>query len=134
MTRLLQDLPAGQAEQRPDETALVMGDESLTYGELETLSNRLANLLRDGRSRRGNRVCLFLPKSPLAITSMLAVLKADGAYVPIDIASPAPRVARIWAPAVGSLAEEDPAVGVAHGPVALHAWGEGFEVMTAASP
>ena len=72
-----------------------MGDESLTYGELETLSNRLANLLRDGRSRRGNRVCLFLPKSPLAITSMLAVLKADGAYVPIDIASPAPRVARI---------------------------------------
>jgi amino acid adenylation domain-containing protein len=67
----------------------------VAYGELEDSSNRLARLLKDHGCGRGDRVCLFLPKSPEAVTSMLGVLKADCAYVPIDIASPAARVARI---------------------------------------
>jgi amino acid adenylation domain-containing protein len=92
VTRLLQGYVARQAEARPDAVALVMGDERLTYGELEAASNRLARLLRDSGCRRGDRVCLFLPKSPAAIVAELATLKADCAYVPIDTASPAPRV------------------------------------------
>jgi amino acid adenylation domain-containing protein len=95
LTDLLHRYASRQAEQRADEVALAMGDERLTYGALEADSNRLAHLLADGGCRPGDRVCLFLPKSPNAIVSMLGCLKAGCVYVPIDLASPAPRVAKI---------------------------------------
>jgi amino acid adenylation domain-containing protein len=95
MTELLHEYVARQAERRPDATALVMGAERLTFAELEQASNRMARLLADAGCTRGDRVCLFTPKTPAAIVSMLATLKADCAYVPIDVASPAPRVEKI---------------------------------------
>jgi amino acid adenylation domain-containing protein len=95
MTRLLQDGPARSALQRPDATALMMRGEVLTYGQLEATANRLARMLRDQGCVKGDRVCLLLPKSPTAIVALLAVLKADCVYVPLDPASPAARVARI---------------------------------------
>jgi amino acid adenylation domain-containing protein len=95
MTRLISEYATRQAERRPDAVALVYEDERLTYGELEEQSNRLAGLLAESGCRRGDRVCIFQPKRPAAIVSMLAALKADCAYVPIDVASPAPRVAKI---------------------------------------
>jgi amino acid adenylation domain-containing protein len=79
----------------PTKTAIVMDGERCTYEELERASNRLARLLRGEGVRRGERVCLLQPKSPEAIVSMLATLKAGGVYVPVDIASPAARVQRI---------------------------------------
>lgn len=87
------------SEATPERTAIVMGAQSLTYGELERTSNRLAQLLIQQGVRFGDRVCLLLPKSPIAIVSMLATLKAGGVYVPIDISSPAARVQRIIASA-----------------------------------
>jgi amino acid adenylation domain-containing protein len=95
MIELLQDTVTRQAERRPEAVALVMGDERLTYGELEAKSNRLARLLQANGCETGDRVCLFLPKTPAAVVAMLATLKARCAYVPIDIASPAPRVDKI---------------------------------------
>jgi amino acid adenylation domain-containing protein len=99
MNTLLQDLVTRQARRRPDATAVVMGDESLTYGALEALSNRLAHALRAAGCQRGDRVGLLLPKSPLTVASMLGVLKADACYVPLDTASPAARLAKIVASA-----------------------------------
>ena len=72
-----------------------MGDERLSYRELEERSNQLARLLVDSGCERGDRVCLFVPKCPAAIVAMLGTLKADCVYVPIDVASPAPRVRMI---------------------------------------
>jgi amino acid adenylation domain-containing protein len=95
VTRRLESLVSAQADQRPGATALVMGEERLTYAALDELSSRLANLLVAEGCEPGDRVALFAPKSPLTIAGMLATLKAGGAYVPIDAASPAPRVARI---------------------------------------
>ena len=95
MTRLISEYATRQAERRPDAVALVFDEERLTYGELEAESNRLARLLADSGARRGDRVCIFQPKRPAAIVSMLATLKADCAYVPIDVSSPAPRIAKI---------------------------------------
>jgi amino acid adenylation domain-containing protein len=95
VTALLQEYVARRAEARPDAVALVMGAERMTYGELEAASNRLARLLREAGCRCGDRVCLFLPKSIPAIVAEIAILKADCAYVPIDTASPAPRVEKI---------------------------------------
>lgn len=97
MNRFLHDYAEHQAQLRPDATAVVLGDHALTYGQLDDLSARLARQLREAGCRPGDRVCLFLPKSPLAVAAMLGVLKAGGVYVPIDTASPAPRVARIVA-------------------------------------
>lgn len=92
MTDLLQEYSARQAERRPDVLALRMGDERLSYRELEERSNQLARLLLESGCARGDRVCLFVPKCPTAIVAMLGTLKADCVYVPIDVASPAPRV------------------------------------------
>jgi amino acid adenylation domain-containing protein len=95
MTRLIHEYVTRQAERRPDAVALVLDDQRLTYGELEEESNQLARVLRDSGCVRGDRVTIFQPKQPAAIVSMLGALKADCAYVPIDVASPAPRVAKI---------------------------------------
>lgn len=84
-----------QAERQPDAGALVYEDRRLSYLEVEEASNRLARLLRDLGCERGDRVCLLVPKNPETIVAMLAALKAECIYVPIDIASPAPRVEKI---------------------------------------
>ena len=95
MIELLQEYAARQAAARPDAVALVLGEERRTYGGLEEDSNRLARLLREVGCRKDDRVCLFLPKSPDAIVGMHGSLKADCAYVPIDVASPPVRLAKI---------------------------------------
>jgi amino acid adenylation domain-containing protein len=111
VTTLIQEYADRQAELRPDATALVFREERLTYGQLATASNRLARLLRDRRCEAGDRVALLMPKSPKAIVAMLGVLKAGCVYVPMDTASPAPRLAHI-------VDASDPRWLLAAGPVA----------------
>lgn len=110
MNQLLQNWVTRQAESRPDARAIVFGNESLTYAELDQRSNQLAHLLREGGCRKGDRVCILMPKSPEAILSMIGALKAGCMHVPIDPASPAARIARIleccqnrWILAAGSV-------------------------------
>jgi amino acid adenylation domain-containing protein len=91
----LQDYLTRTAQRFPDATALELGDEVLTYGELETATNRMAHALVEHGCRPGSRVCVLAEKTPWTVASLLATLKAGGTYVPIDSASPAPRVARI---------------------------------------
>jgi amino acid adenylation domain-containing protein len=110
MKGLLQDYVTRQAEQRAEEVAVLMADRlPLTYGELEQASNQLAWLLKEEGCRQGDRVCLFLSKSPSAVISMLAVLKADCIYVPIDLGSPVARVEKIFRAAAPRLVLADAA-------------------------
>ncbi len=95
MTTLLQHGLTAQAQARPEATALVFKDARMTYGALEQASNRLARLLTGAGCRRGDRVGLLMPKSPMAIAAILGTLKADAIYVPMDPASPAVRQARV---------------------------------------
>src|SRR5437667_3440783 len=95
MTSLLQEWVTEQAERRPDAAAVVTRDQSLTYAQLEASSTQLARTLKAAGCQQGDRVCLLLPKSPLAIVSLVATLKADCMYVPLDPASPAPRALKI---------------------------------------
>ncbi len=97
MTGLLQHWVTEQAAHRPDAGALVFQGERLTYEALERAGNRLGHLLRDAAVGRGDRVCLLMPKSPAAIIAVLGVLKADALYVPLDLASPVPRLERMIA-------------------------------------
>lgn len=93
--KLLQDYVRHQAEFRPEATAVVCGDQRLTYGELEASSNRLARLLHANGCERGDRVCFAIPKSPTALIALLGIMKADCWHVPLDISSPAPRGMKI---------------------------------------
>ncbi|HLY53839.1 MAG TPA: amino acid adenylation domain-containing protein [Steroidobacteraceae bacterium] len=95
MTRLLQTAITERAGARPEAAAVLSPDGSLTYGELDTASNRLAHMLRELGCRRGDRVGLLMPKVPAAIVGLLGVLKADAAYVPLDPACPPARLARM---------------------------------------
>jgi amino acid adenylation domain-containing protein len=95
MIYLLQHWVTEQAERRPDATALVLDGVRMTYGQLEASSNQLARTLGAAGCKRGDRVCFMLPKSPAAIVSLLGILKADCVYIPIDLSSPAPRVAKM---------------------------------------
>jgi non-ribosomal peptide synthetase component F len=72
------------AEIRPDARAVIGEDRTLTYGEIETYSNRLAGVLRAHGCERGDRVGVLMPKSALAVASFMGVLKAGCAYVPLD--------------------------------------------------
>jgi amino acid adenylation domain-containing protein len=99
MTSLLQQWVTEQAERRPDATAVVMLGDRLTYRQLEAFSNQLARTLKAAGCEQGDRVGLLLPKSPLAIVSMVGTLKADCTYVPLDPSSPAPRLKKIVASA-----------------------------------
>jgi amino acid adenylation domain-containing protein len=95
MPRLLQDWVTEQAVKRPESRAIVFRAARLTYAELDALSNQLARLLKDRGCRRGDRVALLAPKSPMAIVALLAIYKADAVYVPLDPSSPAPRLKKI---------------------------------------
>jgi amino acid adenylation domain-containing protein len=96
---LLHSYAAASAARDPDATALVLGDERLTYGELVADARRLARLLTEHGVERGDRVAIMVPKSPAAIVGMHATLELGAAYVPIDLVSPAARVARVIASA-----------------------------------
>ena len=67
----------------------------MTYGELEASANRLAHALVEQGCKPGDRVGVLAAKTPWTIAALIAVLRAGGAYVPVDSASPAARVARI---------------------------------------
>jgi amino acid adenylation domain-containing protein len=95
MIRLLQHSVTVQANTRPHAPAIVAADERLTYHQLEARSNRLARLLRDTGCRRGDRVAVLMPKSPLAIVATVGIYKADGIFVPLDPMSPPARLQRV---------------------------------------
>jgi non-ribosomal peptide synthetase component F len=95
---LLQDWVTIQAETRPHAPAVVgKDDDRLTYGELHSRSNQLARLLIDAGCRRGDRVSVMMPKTPMALVAILGIYKADCIFVPLDPASPPMRLARVLA-------------------------------------
>ncbi|HEU0301873.1 MAG TPA: amino acid adenylation domain-containing protein, partial [Longimicrobium sp.] len=78
-----------------DAPALVGAGGSMTYGELDARSARLARWLRARGAGPGSAVGLALDRSHDGIVAMLAVLRAGGAYVPLDPAFPAERLGRM---------------------------------------
>lgn len=73
-----------QAECRSQKTAVICGDRSLTYGELEASANRLARALQEMGVRRGDRVAVFLPNSVETASAIYGVLNADAVFVPVN--------------------------------------------------
>ncbi|MEV6399593.1 amino acid adenylation domain-containing protein [Streptomyces sp. NPDC051907] len=87
------ELYAAKAAQQPAHPALVFGDVTLTYAELDARANQLAHELIARGTGPGDLVALLLPRSPDMVIALLAVLKAGAAYLPIDAAYPLDRIA-----------------------------------------
>ncbi|MEU7202334.1 amino acid adenylation domain-containing protein [Streptomyces sp. NPDC045470] len=82
-----------QAARTPGATALVFGDTSWTYAELDARANRLARHLASLGVRPGTLAAVAVPRSADLVLTLLAVLKAGGAYLPLDPDYPADRLA-----------------------------------------
>jgi len=76
----------------PDKTAVVHGDASITYAELDRRAASLATRLREAGVVTGDIVGVALPRSLDAVVALLGVIKAGGAYLPLDLALPADRL------------------------------------------
>src|SRR5690606_2500077 len=87
----------------PDAPALVYGGTRRTYRELDRSSNALAARLRELGVGPETLVGLHVDRDPAVVVAMLAVVKAGGAYLPLDPSHPARRLRQI-------LAEARPAV------------------------
>ena len=83
---------ATQAAKTPDNTALVFEGEELTYKQLDERANRLAHYLQSLGVERETLVALYLERSVECVVAMLAVLKAGGAFVPLDTELPVERL------------------------------------------
>ncbi len=90
---LIQELFAEQADRTPDAVAAVCGDARLDYRDLDRRANRLANRLAALGVGPEVIVGICLERSLDMLVAMLAVLKAGGAYMPLDPAYPAERLA-----------------------------------------
>ncbi|GHF54231.1 nonribosomal peptide synthetase CepB [Amycolatopsis bartoniae] len=93
------DLFRRQVAKTPDATAVVAGDRTWSFTELDEWSGRLARALADRGVRRGDRVAVVLERSAELLTAWLGVWRAGAAYVPVDPGYPADRVAFMLADA-----------------------------------
>ncbi|MCJ9732469.1 non-ribosomal peptide synthetase, partial [Bradyrhizobium sp. PRIMUS42] len=81
-----------RAAASPSSIAVIFGDRQISYGELNARANRLAWRLRDHGIGRDHLVSLALERSVELIVGVLAVLKAGGAYLPLDPDYPSDRL------------------------------------------
>lgn len=92
-------LVARQAAENPEAIALQMGSQILTYGELDRQANQLANHLRAIGVGPEKLVAVYLERSPQMVMTALAVMRAGGAYLPLDPTFPVQRLNAILAEA-----------------------------------
>jgi amino acid adenylation domain-containing protein len=97
VTAFVDEYLSASASRHPDRVAVVDGDRSVTYAELEATANRLARLLQEHGVSRGDRVGLFLDKSLESVEAIYGILRAGATYVPLDPAAPPQRLAGIAA-------------------------------------
>ncbi len=76
----------------PGTPAVISETERLAYGELDRRANRLARYLRSLGLGTEERVAVALDRSPEAVVALLAVWKAGGAWIPLDLSWPAERL------------------------------------------
>jgi amino acid adenylation domain-containing protein len=96
---LVHHLLTRAATAAPDRPAVLEGERSITYAELDAAANRVANRLLDLGVARGDRVGLHLDKSIDAVAAIYGVLRAGAVYVPLDRQAPPARLARVAADA-----------------------------------
>ncbi|WP_408953367.1 amino acid adenylation domain-containing protein [Lysobacter sp. Hz 25] len=95
--RLLHQPFEAQVRATPDATAVVCGDQRLSYAELNRRANRIAHRLLALGVRADDRVAICLERGPSLVAGVLGILKAGAAYVPLDPNYPPDRLAYMLA-------------------------------------
>jgi len=81
-----------QVEKNPDTPALIDQGEAVTYDQLNRRANQLSHYLQKQGVTQGTLLAICLGRSVEAVVGILAVLKAGGAYIPLDPSYPADRL------------------------------------------
>lgn len=82
-----------QVDRTPDAVALVDGDRSLTYRELDRRANHLARTLIANGAQPDQMIGIYVDRSIEMLVGLLGILKAGAAYVPMDPSYPSERIA-----------------------------------------
>ncbi|MDP3538039.1 MAG: amino acid adenylation domain-containing protein [Azonexus sp.] len=89
---VLADLFEASARRNPAQTALVCGERSLSYGELDELADRVAARLINAGVRPGQIVGLWLPRGIDLLVMQLGIAKSGAAWLPFDSETPVVRI------------------------------------------
>ena len=90
--KCVHELFTEQAKRTPDKIALVFEDEKFTYKQLDEMTNSLAHYLREKGVKRNDIVPIIAKRSWHVIVAMIGVMKAGGAYMPVDPTYPLDRI------------------------------------------
>ncbi|RCX14282.1 polyketide synthase PksJ [Anaerobacterium chartisolvens] len=82
-----------QAERSPEALAVISRDGSMTYRELSSRSNKLANYLIESGAGRETVVGVYMDRTPQMLVALLGIHKAGAAYLPMDPIFPSERIA-----------------------------------------
>ena len=88
----IQELFEEQVNKTPEKIAIVYGKESITYKELNSRANKVANRLRKLNIQPDNVVGIMINRSIDMVIGVLGILKSGAAYVPIDTELPPERI------------------------------------------
>ncbi len=92
LSRFLEEYFEQSALHNPDTVAIEQGDKCYSYAEADALANRFAHYLTEAGVAPEEKVVLLLPRCAEVYIMMLGVLKAGGAYIPLDPEIPGERV------------------------------------------
>src|SRR5271156_1689427 len=81
------------ARRAPAKTAVILGDATLSYAQLDELADRVAANLTAAGLAPGDRVGLQLPNIPQFVIAYFGILKAGGVVVPMNVLLKAPEIA-----------------------------------------
>ena len=105
----LPELFQAQVARTPEATAMLFEGVELSYGELNGRANRLARLLIGRGVGPESLVAVVMERSADLVVALLAVVKAGGAYLPVDPGYPADRISYLLTDAAPVLALTDQA-------------------------
>ncbi|WP_213956555.1 Pls/PosA family non-ribosomal peptide synthetase [Variovorax sp. dw_954] len=91
-TEILADLFEATAARIPAHTALIFGEQLLSYGELDQMADRAASRLIEAGVHPGRIVGLWLPRGLDLLVMQLAIAKTGAAWLPLDADTPVERV------------------------------------------
>jgi amino acid adenylation domain-containing protein/thioester reductase-like protein len=90
--KCIHELFVAQSRRTPHGVAMVYKDQSYSYQQLDQMSNSVAHFLRSQGVVKNDVVAILLSRGPELIPSILGILKAGAAYLPIDISYPEERI------------------------------------------
>lgn len=83
------------ASKYPQKIAVTDGSATITFGQLDAESDRLAGLLLELGISRGDHAAYFMRRRPECVTATLGILKSGAAYIPLDPKIPQDRLIKI---------------------------------------